>query len=200
MQQALWWLDMLDATVGRAEALISRKELATQALDAATGCAQGLGELAQLLTRWPSWSPAPTEPEPTWLLETASCQRIRALTAANLNVSAATLLKQLTAVQDALEARRDKTEDSGQIDQLGSELGFLLPAPRRWRRCGADVRHPPEGAPPIANGSPPASLAAAGDWQVCASPVSAAADLANNLAAGVQARVLTSPRCARWLV
>lgn len=30
-----------DATVGRAEALISRKELATQALDAATGGAQG---------------------------------------------------------------------------------------------------------------------------------------------------------------
>jgi ATP-dependent DNA helicase DinG len=195
VQQALWWLDKLDATVGRAEALISRKELATQALDAATGCAQGLGELAQLLTPLAQLEPSADEPEPTWLLENGELPENMALTAANLNVSAATLLKQLTAVQDALvEARRDKNEDSGQIDQLGSELGFFIARAEALAAVWALMcATPPEGAPPIAKWITTRQPGSGRrDWQVCASPVSAAADLANNLWRLAAGAVLTS--------
>ena len=132
VQQALWWLDKLDATVGRAEALISRKELATQALDAATGCAQGLGELAQLLTPLAQLEPSADEPEPTWLLENGELPENMALTAANLNVSAATLLKQLTAVQDALvEASRQLGPRHAVTVRIRNALiGNFLPASR----------------------------------------------------------------------
>ena len=143
---------------------------------------QGLGELAQLLTPLAQLEPSADEPEPTWLLENGELPENMALTAANLNVSAATLLKQLTAVQDALvEARRDKTKTAGKSTNWAASW-VLLPAPRRsGGGVGADA--------------PPARRRAAHrqwittrqpgsgrrDWQVCASPVSAAADLANNL-------------------
>ena len=137
MQQALWWLDKLDATVGRAEALISRKSWPPRRWTPPPAVRRAWASWRSCSPLLAQLEPSADEPEPTWLLENGELPENMALTAANLNVSAATLLKQLTAVQDALvEARRDKNEDSGQIDQLGSELGFLLPAPRRWRRCG----------------------------------------------------------------
>mgnify|MGYP000550048598 CR=1 FL=1 len=104
--------------------------------------------------------------------------------AANLNVSAATLLKQLNAVQDALtEARRDKSDQGALIDQLASELGFFIARAEPFAAVWALMCSvPPEGAPPIAKWITTRNNSNnRRDWQVSASPVSAAADLANSL-------------------
>ncbi|AQR65001.1 ATP-dependent DNA helicase DinG [Aquaspirillum sp. LM1] len=196
VQQTLWWLDKLDATVGRCEGLIGRAELLVpQALDAATGCAQALGELAQILTPIERLLPSSQEAEPTWLLDNGELPEALAGVAANLNVSAATLLKQLNAVQDALtEARRDKSDQGALIDQLASELGFFIARAEPFAAVWALMCSvPPEGAPPIAKWITTRNNSNnRRDWQVSASPVSAAADLANSLWRQAAGALLTS--------
>ena len=191
----LYWLGKLPDTANRiAPYLSARHELVGNTVDAALMCEAELNTLVSLLGTAPELLPTDKWTEPTWLFPQGELPEALVQLAANLAIASSTLVKRLTAVTEALtEARREKPDDGAILDRLTSELGMFTaraePLAAVWNLM-RDTPEPP--APPIAKWISTRALSGRPDWQISASPVSAASDLADFLWRKAAGALLTS--------
>ncbi|WP_189533078.1 ATP-dependent DNA helicase DinG [Paludibacterium paludis] len=191
--QAMFWLDKVAGTATRAEALHGKTQLTTDAIDAAGAAMETLSEWLWLLEGEEALAASSDNLEPVWLIEDGVLPERLAAPAANMAIAARMLFKHLSSVGDALmEIRKDKGGEALMIDKLATDVGFLAGRAEQmmavWDLFEKNVE---ENAPPIAKWIARRSEGK-GDYQFCASPVSAAASLAATLWRRVSGALLTS--------
>ncbi len=190
--QAVWALEKLPAVTDKIAALTDKAELANLADEAAAALLESLHEWQFHLSEEPELRPSENN-ESVWLWQDGKIPEALELTVSNTAVAARSLYKHANSLNDALAAaRRDKDQNSAQIDRLSSEFGvFRARIEQITAAWDLLATVPAEGEEPLAKWIT-RRLDDKNDYIFHASPISSASHLANNLwrrAAGV---VLTS--------
>jgi ATP-dependent DNA helicase DinG len=192
--QAMFWLDKVGSVAVRVETLVSNKEqLVSETIETAAAAMESLTEWLWLLDSEPALAASSDNLEPTWLVEDGKLPEQFKIPAANLALAARLIVKHLTSLTEALgEARKERPQDAAMIDRTSSDLGFLLGRAEQLNAVwDLFEQEPDDKAPPIAKWIS-RSTAGKGDYRFSASPVSAAASLAQTLWRRAAAAVLTS--------
>ncbi|MCP9759837.1 ATP-dependent DNA helicase DinG [Aquitalea sp. S1-19] len=193
LAQAMGWLEKVAALSARIETHIAKPELCNGAIEAAAACMETLTEWLWLLGGEPALSASDGNPEPTWLLEDGCLPEHLKQPAGNMALAARMLYKHISGMSDALaEVRRDKPQEAPALDKASTDLGFIVARSEQLNAVwDLFEKESDENAPPIAKWVS-RKLDGKGDYQFCASPVSAAASLAATLWRRAAAALLTS--------
>lgn len=190
--QAVWALEKLPAVTDKIAALTDKAELANLADEAAAALLESLHEWQFHLSEEPELRPSESN-ESVWLWQDGKIPAALELAVSNTAVAARSLYKHANSLNDALAAaRRDKDQNSTQIDRLSSEFGVFR---ARIEQVAAawDLLStvPAEGEEPLAKWIT-RRLDDKNDYIFHASPISSAPYLANNLWRRAAGAVLTS--------
>lgn len=207
--QAVWALEKLPAATAKIAALADKAELANLADEAAASLLESLHEWQFHLSEAPELGSSEKNgqddfrqnersafrqnSEPVWLWQDGKIPETLAPTVSNTAAAARSLHKHINGLSDALSAaRRDKDQNSAQIDRLSTELGVFR---ARIEQIAATwdllATVPAEGAEPLAKWIT-RRTDDKNDYIFHASPISSAAHLANNLWRRAAGAVLTS--------
>ncbi|MBF0804700.1 MULTISPECIES: ATP-dependent DNA helicase DinG [unclassified Neisseria] len=190
--QAVWALEKLPAVTGKIAALTDKAELANLADEAAAALLESLHEWQFHLSEEPELRPSENN-ESVWLWQDGKIPEALELTVSNTAVAARSLYKHANGLNDALAAaRRDKDQNSSQIDRLSTEFGvFRARIEQITAAWDLLATVPPEGEEPLAKWIT-RRLDDKNDYIFHASPISSASHLANNLWRRAAGAVLTS--------
>ncbi|MFC3875381.1 ATP-dependent DNA helicase DinG [Neisseria musculi] len=190
--QAVWALEKLPAVTGKIAALTDKAELANLADEAAAALLESLHEWQFHLSEEPELRPSENN-ESVWLWQDGKIPEALELTVSNTAVAARSLYKHANGLNDALAAaRRDKDQNSAQIDRLSTEFGvFRARIEQITAAWDLLATVPPEGEEPLAKWIT-RRLDDKNDYIFHASPISSASHLANNLWRRAAGAVLTS--------
>ncbi len=190
--QAVWALEKLPAVTDKIAALTDKAELANLADEAAAALLESLHEWQFHLSEEPELRPSESN-ESVWLWQDGKIPEALELTVSNTAVAARSLYKHINGLSDALSAaRRDKEQNSAQIDRLSTEFGVFR-ARIEQITAAWDLLStvPAEGEEPLAKWIT-RRLDDKNDYVFHASPISSASHLANNLWRRAAGAVLTS--------
>ncbi len=190
--QAVWALEKLPAVTDKIAALTDKAELANLADEAAAALLESLHEWQFHLSEEPELRPAENN-ESVWLWQDGKIPEALELTVSNTAVAARSLYKHANSLNDALAAaRRDKDQNSAQIDRLSTEFGvFRARIEQITAAWDLLATVPAEGEEPLAKWIT-RRLDDKNDYIFHASPISSASHLANNLWRRAAGAVLTS--------
>ncbi len=190
--QAVWALEKLPAVTDKIAALTDKAELANLADEAAAALLESLHEWQFHLSEEPELRPSENN-ESVWLWQDGKIPEALELTVSNTAVAARSLYKHANSLNDALAAaRRDKDQNSAQIDRLSSEFGvFRARIEQITAAWDLLATVPAEGEEPLAK-CITRRLDDKNDYIFHASPISSASHLANNLWRSAAGAVLTS--------
>ncbi len=190
--QAVWALEKLPAVTDKIAALTDKAELANLADEAAAALLESLHEWQFHLSEEPELRPSENN-ESVWLWQDGKIPEALELTVSNTAVAARSLYKHANSLNDALAAaRRDKDQNSAQIDRLSSEFGvFRARIEQITAAWDLLATVPAEGEEPLAKWIT-RRLDDKNDYIFHASPISSASHLANNLWRRAAGAVLTS--------
>ncbi len=190
--QAVWALEKLPAVTDKIAALTDKAELANLADEAAAALLESLHEWQFHLSEEPELWPSENN-ESVWLWQDGKIPEALELTVSNTAVAARSLYKHANSLNDALAAaRRDKDQNSAQIDRLSSEFGvFRARIEQITAAWDLLATVPAEGEEPLAKWIT-RRLDDKNDYIFHASPISSASHLANNLWRRAAGAVLTS--------
>ncbi len=189
--QAVWALEKLPAVTDKIAALTDKAELANLA-DEAAALLESLHEWQFHLSEEPELRPSENN-ESVWLWQDGKIPEALELTVSNTAVAARSLYKHANSLNDALAAaRRDKDQNSAQIDRLSTEFGvFRARIEQITAAWDLLATVPAEGEEPLAKWIT-RRLDDKNDYIFHASPISSASHLANNLWRRAAGAVLTS--------
>ena len=190
--QAVWTLEKLPAVTDKIAALTDKAELANLADEAAAALLESLHEWQFHLSEEPELKTTESN-ESVWLWQDGQIPEALELTVSNTAVAARSLYKHINGLNDALSAaRRDKEQNSAQIDRLSTEFGVFR---ARIEQIAATwdliSTVPTEGEEPLAKWIT-RRIDDKNDYFFHASPISSASYLANNLWRRAAGAVLTS--------
>ena len=190
--QAVWALEKLPAVTDKIAALTDKAELANLADEAAAALLESLHEWQFHLSEEPELKTTESN-ESVWLWQDGKIPEALELTVSNTAVAARSLYKHINGLTDALSvARRDKEQNSAQIDRLSTEFGVFR---ARIEQIAATwdliSTVPAEGEEPLAKWIT-RRIDDKNDYFFHASPISSASYLANNLWRRAAGAVLTS--------
>ncbi len=190
--QAVWALEKLPAVTDKIAALTDKAELANLADEAAASLLESLHEWQFHLSEEPELKTTESN-ESVWLWQDGKIPEALELTVSNTAVAARGLYKYINGLTDALSAaRRDKEQNSAQIDRLSTEFGVFR---ARIEQIAATwdliSTVPAEGEEPLAKWIT-RRIDDKNDYFFHASPISSASYLANNLWRRAAGAVLTS--------
>ena len=193
--QAMWTLEKLPAQTAKIAMLCDKAELANLADEAAAALLDCMNEWQFHLQDEPSFQEADSAHESVWLWDNGEIPEELTALVHNCHISAQSLLKHLYSLHDALSAaRRDKDQNSVQIDRTAADFGLFVGRGEEiadlWQLMSATRQS--EQEEPLAKWISRRLTDNKTDWQFHASPISSAQQLANRFwrrAAGV---VLTS--------
>ncbi len=190
--QAVWALEKLPAVTDKIAALTDKAELANLADEAAAALLESLHEWQFHLSEEPELRPSENN-ESVWLWQDGKIPEALELTVSNTAVAASSLYKHANSLNDALAAaRRDKDQNSAQIDRLSTEFGvFRARIEQITAAWDLLATVPAEGEEPLAKWIT-RRLDDKNDYIFHASPISSASHLANNLWRRAAGAVLTS--------
>lgn len=190
--QAVWALEKLPAVTDKIAALTDKAELANLADEAAAALLESLHEWQFHLSEEPELRPSESN-ESVWLWQDGKIPEALELTVSNTAVAARSLYKHANSLNDALAAaRRDKDQNSAQIDRLSTEFGvFRARIEQITAAWDLLATVPAEGEEPLAKWIT-RRLDDKNDYVFHASPISSASHLANNLWRRAAGAVLTS--------
>lgn len=190
--QAVWALEKLPAVTDKIAALTDKAELANLADEAAAALLESLNEWQFHLSEEPELRPSENN-ESVWLWQDGKIPEALELTVSNTAVAARSLYKHANSLNDALAAaRRDKDQNSAQIDRLSTEFGvFRARIEQITAAWDLLATVPAEGEEPLAKWIT-RRLDDKNDYIFHASPISSASHLANNLWRRAAGAVLTS--------
>ena len=190
--QAVWALEKLPAVTDKIAALTDKAELANLADEAAAALLESLHEWQFHLSEEPELRPSENN-ESVWLWQDGKIPEALELTVSNTAVAARSLYKHANSLNDALAAaRRDKDQNSAQIDRLSTEFGVFRARIEQITAAWALLATvPAEGEEPLAKWIT-RHLDDKNDYIFHASPISSASHLANNLWRRAAGAVLTS--------
>ncbi|MDO4226736.1 ATP-dependent DNA helicase DinG [Neisseria sp.] len=190
--QAVWALEKLPAVTDKIAALTDKAELANLADEAAAALLESLHEWQFHLSEEPALRPSENN-ESVWLWQDGKIPEALELTVSNTAVAARSLYKHANSLNDALAAaRRDKDQNSAQIDRLSTEFGvFRARIEQITAAWDLLATVPAEGEEPLAKWIT-RRLDDKNDYIFHASPISSASHLANNLWRRAAGAVLTS--------
>ncbi len=190
--QAVWALEKLPAVTDKIAALTDKAELANLADEAAAALLESLHEWQFHLSEEPELRPSESN-ESVWLWQDGKIPEALELTVSNTAVAARSLYKHANSLNDALAAaRRDKDQNSAQIDRLSTEFGvFRARIEQITAAWDLLATVPAEGEEPLAKWIT-RRLDDKNDYIFHASPISSASHLANNLWRRAAGAVLTS--------
>ena len=190
--QAVWALEKLPTVTDKIAALTDKAELANLADEAAAALLESLHEWQFHLSEEPELKTTESN-ESVWLWQDGKIPEALELTVSNTAVAARSLYKHVNGLNDALSAaRRDKEQNSAQIDRLSTEFGVFR---ARIEQIAATwdliSTVPAEGEEPLAKWIT-RRTDDKNDYCFHASPISSASYLANNLWRRAAGAVLTS--------
>ena len=190
--QAVWALEKLPTVTDKIAALTDKAELANLADEAAAALLESLHEWQFHLSEEPELKTTESN-ESVWLWQDGKIPEALELTVSNTAVAARSLYKHINGLTDALSAaRRDKEQNSAQIDRLSTEFGVFR---ARIEQIAATwdliSTVPAEGEEPLAKWIT-RRIDDKNDYFFHASPISSASYLANNLWRRAAGAVLTS--------
>ena len=190
--QAVWALEKLPTVTDKIAALTDKAELANLADEAAAALLESLHEWQFHLSEEPELKTTESN-ESVWLWQDGKIPEALELTVSNTAVAARSLYKHVNGLNDALSAaRRDKEQNSAQIDRLSTEFGVFR---ARIEQIAATwdliSTVPAEGEEPLAKWIT-RRIDDKNDYFFHASPISSASYLANNLWRRAAGAVLTS--------
>lgn len=190
--QAVWVLEKLPTVTDKIAALTDKAELANLADEAAAALLESLQEWQFHLSEEPELRPSESN-ESVWLWQDGKIPEALELTVSNTAVAARSLYKHANGLNDALAAaRRDKDQNSAQIDRLSTEFGvFRARIEQITAAWDLLATVPAEGEEPLAKWIT-RRLDDKNDYVFHASPISSASHLANNLWRRAAGAVLTS--------
>ncbi|MDO4433900.1 MAG: ATP-dependent DNA helicase DinG [Alysiella sp.] len=192
--QAVWTMEKLPQQTAKIATVCDKVELANLADEAAAAMLENLNEWQFYLHDAPELNES-GEHENVWLWQDGTIPEGLENLVQNCHVVAQNLLKNINGLNDALTAtRREKDQDTAQIDRLTTEFGFFVARAEQiaavWELIATTPKDDHE--PPLAKWVTRIRDDNKNDWLFNASPISSAAMLASGLwrrAAGV---VLTS--------
>ena len=189
---AVWTLEKLPALTDRIAALTEKAELANLADEAATALLESLHEWQFRLADEPDLGPSENN-ESVWLWQDGKIPETLELLVSNTAIAARSLLKHIYGLNDALSAaRRDKEQNSAQIDRLSSEFGLFVARTEQISAVWDLISTvPPEGSEPLAKWVS-RLISDKNDYVFHASPISSAAYLSGKLWRRAAGAVLTS--------
>ena len=190
--QAVWALEKLPAVTDKIAALTDKAELSNLADEVAAALLESLHEWQFHLSEEPEIKTTESN-ESVWLWQDGKIPEALELTVSNTAVAARSLYKHINGLTDALSAaRRDKEQNSAQIDRLSTEFGVFR---ARIEQIAATwdliSTVPAEGEEPLAKWIT-RRIDDKNDYFFHASPISSASYLANNLWRRAAGAVLTS--------
>lgn len=189
--QALWTLEKLPAQTAKIAMLCDKVELANLADEAASSLLESMNEWQFHLQDEAQLTADDDGHESIWLWENGEIPNDLNTLVGNCHIASNSLLKHIYGLRDALvAARREKDQDSAQIDRLSTELGVFIARCEEmadlWELMST-TRHD-EKDEPLAKWISQQHHDNKPDWQFHASPISSATHLANHFwrrAAGV---------------
>ncbi|MCG7657082.1 ATP-dependent DNA helicase DinG [Wielerella bovis] len=192
--QALWTMEKLPAQTQKIALLCDKVDVANLANEAAASLLESFNEWQFHLQDAPELEGDGSEHELIWLWEDGNIPEDLAILVQNTFVAAQSLLKNVLALSDALaQTRRDKEQDSSQIDRVASEFGIFVARAEQivavWELMATTPKD--EKEPPLAKWIS-RRIDDKTDWQFHASPISSAAMLASGLWRRAAGAVLTS--------
>ena len=192
--QAVWTLEKLPAQTARIAAVCNKAETAAQADRAAADLLACMNEWQFHLTDEPALEQDDKGHESIWLWEDGAIPEHLSELVHNSHSAARSLARHVGALADALSAaRRDKDQDSARIDRMTGEFGLFAARAEQMADVWAQMSATPaeKTDPPLAKW---VSLTRDDktDWVFHASPISAAATLANGLWRRAAGALLTS--------
>ena len=190
--QAVWALEKLPAVTDKIAALTDKAELANLADEAAAALLESLHEWQFHLSEEPELKTTESN-ESVWLWQDGQIPEALELTVSNTAVAARSLYKHINGLTDALSAaRRDKEQNSAQIDRLSTEFGVFRARVEQIAATWDLISTvPAEGEEPLAKWIT-RRIDDKNDYFFHASPISSASYLANNLWRRAAGAVLTS--------
>ena len=190
--QAVWALEKLPAVTDKIAALTDKVELANWADEAAAALLESLHEWQFHLSEEPELKTTESN-ESVWLWQDGQIPEALELTVSNTAVAARSLYKHINGLTDALSAaRRDKEQNSAQIDRLSTEFGVFRARVEQIAATWDLISTvPAEGEEPLAKWIT-RRIDDKNDYFFHASPISSASYLANNLWRRAAGAVLTS--------
>ncbi|WP_107726888.1 ATP-dependent DNA helicase DinG [Neisseria weaveri] len=190
--QAVWALEKLPPVIAKIAALTDKTELANLADEAAAALLESLHEWQFHLSEEPELRPSESN-ESVWLWQDGKIPEALELAVSNTAIAARSLYKHANSLNDALSAaRRDKDQNSAQIDRLSTEFGvFRARIEQITATWDLLSTVPAEGEEPLAKWIT-RRLDDKNDYFFHASPISSASYLANNLWRRAAGAVLTS--------
>ena len=190
--QAVWALEKLPAVTDKIAALTDKAELANLADEAAAALLESLHEWQFHLSEEPELKTTESN-ESVWLWQDGKIPESLELTVSNTAIAARSLYKHVNGLNDALSAaRRDKEQNSAQIDRLSTEFGVFRARVEQIAATWDLISTvPAEGEEPLAKWIT-RRIDDKNDYFFHASPISSASYLANNLWRRAAGAVLTS--------
>ena len=190
--QAVWALEKLPAVTDKIAALTDKAELANLADEAAAALLESLHEWQFHLSEEPELKTTESN-ESVWLWQDGKIPEALELTVSNTAIAARSLYKHVNGLNDALSAaRRDKEQNSAQIDRLSTEFGIFRARVEQITATWDLISTvPAEGEEPLAKWIT-RRIDDKNDYFFHASPISSASYLANNLWRRAAGAVLTS--------
>ncbi|XXQ69318.1 ATP-dependent DNA helicase DinG [Neisseriaceae bacterium B1] len=191
--QAVWTMEKLPAQTAKIATVCDKVELANLADEAAASMLECLNEWQFHLQDAPELSDE-GEHENIWLWEDGNIPDGLETLVQNSFISAQSLLKNINGLNDALSAaRREKDQDSAQIDRITSEFGIFVARAEQiaavWELMATTPKDDKE--PPLAKWITRVRDDKL-DWMFNASPISSAAMLASGLWRRASGALLTS--------
>jgi ATP-dependent DNA helicase DinG len=193
LAQALAWLAKVEGAASGIGTLSGKGELASRAIEAAAAASESLSEWLWLLEGEKALARSSDSLEPTWLIEDGVLPEHLQSAAANMAMASRMVFKHLSQLAEALaEARKDKSGETAAFDQAASNIGILeARAEQMMALWDLFEKIPGADDAPIAKWVVRKSEGK-GDYLFCASPVSAAANLAATLWRRAAGALLTS--------
>ena len=194
-KQALWLVDKLPQLSAKITAVCDKDALADLADDAALALGECWDEWQARLPTVEELTPQPDGHESVWLWQDGDIPDGWQDLVGNSFTASHTLLKHIHALRDALlAARREKDADTFQIDRLSVEFGALTAQAEQIAAVWAQMatQRADESQAPTAKWITAHTHNGKTEWQFCASPISAATQLANGLWKRAAGAVLTS--------
>lgn len=188
----VWLLEKISGLTAKVAAITDKAEVANLADEAAAALLESMQEWSFHLAE-ASELAANGEMEAVWLWQDGGIPDGLETLVSNCHIAATSLLQRCYTLNDALAAsRREKDQDSAQIDRLSGELGAAIArieqADAVWALMATT---PSENEPPLAKWIS-RKLQDKTDYTFHASPISSAGHLANKLWRRAAGAVLTS--------
>lgn len=192
-QQAVWLLEKLPQQTAKWMTVLDRLETANLADEAAESLLECLNEWHFHLEDAADFQNEEGSHDAVWLWEDGKIPEDLNTLVNNTHISAQTLFKHISTLNDALAmARREKEQNVATVDLMSSELGIVLAKVEQiaavWALMATSIEN--EKTPPLAKWITQSQEK--NDWIFHASPISSATMLVNGLWRRAAGALLTS--------